>query len=343
MMLGCFFTAWMGQFARRMHDIDWRIIALARTSLALIFAIGLARASGAKLVIWRPGALWIRGCASSISLLCTFFAFSQLQTSEVLTLTNTFPIWVAFLSWPLMQLRPTLSVWLAAGFGVVGVAVMQLPHFDARAPAASGSHAALALMLCVVAAVNNAIAMLGLNRLKGVSSWAIVAHYSGVAMLFVLGSWAVGPFPDLSKLDRPAIPILLVSIGLAATLGQICITLRLHNFGTSGSCFRGRVDAGGLRPGPRFDLRAVGHLPRHDGGDLSGVGADRVDDGGPRQEMMAPSMRRVGQFRANTVKLAFDFQKDLQQHRIEMAVEHLLHHLDGGHLRQGRFITAPGP
>ena len=120
MICGCFFLAWMGQFAHLLKDAcDWRVVALARSSLAFIFALGLARLSGARLVLWRPGALWLRGCASSLSLLFTFFALGQLPASEVLTLTNTFPIWVAVLSWPLLRVRPTLSVWLAAGLGLI--------------------------------------------------------------------------------------------------------------------------------------------------------------------------------------------------------------------------------
>jgi drug/metabolite transporter (DMT)-like permease len=219
MLCGCFFTAWMGQLAHLLKDVcDWRVVALARSSLALLFAIGLARMAGARLVLWRPGALWLRGCASSMSLLCTFFALTQLPTSEVLTLTNTFPIWVAFLSWPLLKMRPTLSVWLAAGCGVLGVALIQSPHFDA------GPKATHAVMLSLTAALTSAVAMLGLHRLKGVHPWAIVAHYSGVATLFVLLSWAVGGPPDLSALREPPTLLLLLGVGLTATLGQVCVT-----------------------------------------------------------------------------------------------------------------------
>lgn len=219
MLLGCFFTAWMSQLAHLLKDTcDWRIIALARSGLAFVFAVGLARLSGAELVLWRPGALWLRGCASSISLLCTFFALAQLPTSEVLTLTNTFPIWVAFLSWPLLRMRPSLSVWLAAICGVLGVALIQSPHFQADA---KGTHA---LILSLIAALTSAIAMLGLHRLKGVHPWAIVAHYSGVATLFALGSWAIGGMPDLDALSERRTMFLLLGVGLAATLGQVCVT-----------------------------------------------------------------------------------------------------------------------
>ena len=70
MLGGCFFTAWMGQFAHLLKDTcDWRVVALARSSIAFLLALGLARMSGVPLVFWRPHALWLRGCASSVSLL----------------------------------------------------------------------------------------------------------------------------------------------------------------------------------------------------------------------------------------------------------------------------------
>jgi drug/metabolite transporter (DMT)-like permease len=219
MVLGAFSLAWMSQFAHLLKAYcDWRIVALARSSLAFVFAFGMARLAGARLVFWRPYALWLRGCASSISLLCMFYAFTKLPTSEVLTLTNTFPIWVAFLSWPLLHVRPSLAVWVAAACGVLGVALIQSPHFEAN-PASTG-----AVLLSLTAALTNAIAMLGLHRLKGVEPWAIVVHYSGVATTFVLGSWAVGGAPELTALTHGTTLLLLVGVGATATLGQLCVT-----------------------------------------------------------------------------------------------------------------------
>ncbi len=219
MLLGCFFTAWMSQFAHLLKaSCDWRVTALARTALAFGFALGLARLSGARLVLWRPATIWLRSCASSTSLLCMFFALTRIATSEVLTLTNTFPIWVAFLSWPLLRVRPGPSVWLAAGCGVLGVALIQSPQFDA------GPDATLAVVLSLVAALTSAVAMLGLHRLKGIHPWAIVAHYSGVATVFVLLSWGVGDTPELPAPDVRTLGLLL-GVGVAATLGQVFVTL----------------------------------------------------------------------------------------------------------------------
>jgi drug/metabolite transporter (DMT)-like permease len=218
MLGGCFFTAWMGQFAHLLReDCDWRVVALARSSIAFVLALALARLSGARLVFWRPYALWLRGCASSLSLLFTFFALGQLPTSEVMTLTNTFPIWVAFLSWPLLRVRPSLSVWLAAGFGVFGVVLIQSPHFNADAKATS------AIALSLAAALTSAIAMLGLHCIKGLHPWAIVVHYSGVATFIVLASCLLDP-PRFDGVGERRILLLLLGVGVAATLGQLCVT-----------------------------------------------------------------------------------------------------------------------
>jgi len=219
MVAGCFVLAWMTQFASLLRDsCDWRIVALSRAGLAFFFALVLARMSGAKLVLWNPAALWVRGVASSLALLCLFFALTRLPTAEVLTLTNTVPIWVAFLSWPLLAVKPSLSVWMAALCGVMGVALIQAPHLSGDFGSTS------AVILSLVAALASAVAMLGLNRLKGVHPWAIVTHYSGVATLFVLGSWLVGGMPDLTVLADPQVVLLLLAVGASATLGQMCVT-----------------------------------------------------------------------------------------------------------------------
>ena len=61
---------------------DWQWIAIARTGLAMLFAIALALAGGAKLVFLRPGTLWMRSIAGSVSLLCGFYAMTHSPLSS---------------------------------------------------------------------------------------------------------------------------------------------------------------------------------------------------------------------------------------------------------------------
>jgi drug/metabolite transporter (DMT)-like permease len=216
MLCGCFVFAWMGELAHSLRDrCDWRLIALARSALAFLFALGIARASGSRLVLWRPRVLWMRSLAGSVSLLCTFYALSWLKPSVVLTLTNTFPIWVALLSWPLLRERPGLGVWLAASCGVLGIVLIKRPEM-------SGGD--FALYLALTAAFTSAVAMLGLHSLAGVDAPAIVVHFSGVATALVLAACLVGPPPQLGALAVPRVALLLLGVGATATVGQLFLT-----------------------------------------------------------------------------------------------------------------------
>jgi drug/metabolite transporter (DMT)-like permease len=118
----------------------------------------------------------------------------------------------------MLHVAPSLATWVAAIAGVAGVALIQSPHFQ------SDPKSTWPIALALSAALTNALAMLGLNRLKGLDPWAIVVHYSGFATVVVLGSWLVGPTPDLTPLAQPRVLVLLLGVGLAATFGQLCVT-----------------------------------------------------------------------------------------------------------------------
>jgi drug/metabolite transporter (DMT)-like permease len=220
MLCGSFAFAWMTSLAHLIRDdCDWRVVALARSGLALLFAAALARAAGARQVVFRPRTLWVRSVAGSVSLVCTFYALSRLPPHVVLTLTNTFPIWVAVLSWPVLGERPTAAVWLAALTGVAGVVLIQ-----AQVRQAEGPLDPVALALALVASFSTAVAMLGLHRLHDLDPRAIVAHFSGVAALFCLASFFVGPAPAVGHLADARTLGLLLAVGGTATVGQLFLT-----------------------------------------------------------------------------------------------------------------------
>src|SRR5437870_5373487 len=217
MLLGSMAFAIMSTLANALgSSCDWQIIALARSSLALLFAGILALSAGVRLVLWRPRTLWMRSVAGSLSLIGTFFALTRLPVSDVLTLTNTFPIWVALLSWPLLGEPPPGRVWFAVVSGVAGVALIQQPHF------AEGNFASL---VALASSLATAVAMIGLHRLHELDVRAIVVHFSGVSSLFCLAS--------LFLFERTGTPsvvfderlvLMLLGVGVSATVGQLFLT-----------------------------------------------------------------------------------------------------------------------
>jgi drug/metabolite transporter (DMT)-like permease len=101
--------------------------------------------------------------------------------------------------------------------GLAGVAFIQQPHF------AAGQHVWL---IALLSSVTSAIAMIGLHQLHGIDARAIVAHFSGVSLLFCLAALFMLPHRELawSAFDVPTLWLLL-GVGATATAGQLLLTI----------------------------------------------------------------------------------------------------------------------
>ena len=63
--------------------------------------------------------------------------------------------------------------------------------------------------------------MLGLHQLQDIDHRAVVVHFSAVAALFCLASLFVGQPPDFSVVAAPRPLLILLAIGVTATIGQL--------------------------------------------------------------------------------------------------------------------------
>jgi drug/metabolite transporter (DMT)-like permease len=217
MLAGSFAFATMSALAHALgRYCAWQVIVLARTSLQLLFATALAVAAGVPLLVRPPWTLWVRSLAGSAAMVGTFFALTQLPVSEVLTLSNMFPLWVAVLSWPILHQPPSGWVWLSVASGLVGVGLIQQPH---------GAEASLALSVALASSVFTALAMIALHRLRGIDARAIVVHFSVVALLCCLACFGLFDWMPTSSAVLSGPPLaMLLALGAAATVGQICLT-----------------------------------------------------------------------------------------------------------------------
>lgn len=196
---------------------DWQTVAVFRAGLVALFAAVLAKAAGVRLVWFRPARLWVRSVAGSCSMVCAFYSFSELDSRDVVTLSNTFPIWVAILSWPLYGHFPGAKTLLAILVGVVGVALVEQPHIEA------GNWAVLSAL---ASAAFTAVAMLGLHRLRDIDPRAVVVHFSAVATVFCVVAFFVTPRTEaVARVLEPVVMLKLLGIGVSATIGQVFLTL----------------------------------------------------------------------------------------------------------------------
>jgi drug/metabolite transporter (DMT)-like permease len=204
-------THWAGERS------DWQLVAVSRAFIAFFFSLVIAIASGVKLVIRGPKTLWVRSLAGSTSMMCNFYALTHLPVSDTLTLMNTAPIWVTLLLWFVFKQRPTTGIVIAVLTSVVGIALIQQPHFQ------SGKFACL-MALC--GAFCTSIAMLGLNRLRSIDPRAVVVHFSGVASLAMVALLVLTNRKDhFAQLNGSRVLLPLVLVGIAGVAGQIGMTL----------------------------------------------------------------------------------------------------------------------
>lgn len=216
MLAGAFAFAVMGSLTFALGPrCDWLLIALIRALSMFVLAVAMALARGARLAFREPPTLWVRSLAGSISLVCNFYAMTRLPVADVLTLTNTYPLWIILMSAALAGLIPSRLEVVGVACGLAGVALIQQPHLGGDRTAAA---------VALASSVSTAVAMLGLHRLRGVDPRAIVAHFSGVAGAIAAAWLAVRhPYPLIARPDAPTFAMLL-GVGLSGTIGQLCLT-----------------------------------------------------------------------------------------------------------------------
>jgi drug/metabolite transporter (DMT)-like permease len=214
MLWGAFAFASMGALGHLAGErCSWQLVALARTSLALLFATLFALVTGVRLVFLKPGTLWIRSIFGSIGILCSFYSLTHLPISTSLTLSNTVPIWVTLLAWPLLGYRPTKQIWLAIAAGIIGVIIIQRPYFEA------GNLAGLAAL---AHALSWAIGMLGLNRLGKIDPLAVVVHFAVVSTIICLVFFLLtGAEISYGNLGDKTLIMMLAGVGVTGTIGQL--------------------------------------------------------------------------------------------------------------------------
>ena len=218
MLCGAFAFTIMSTLAHLVRDrFAWQSIAIGRSSVPFLLTGLSALMAGGQLVVFGPRALWLRSLAGSTSLVCTFYALTRLPVADALTLTNLFPIWVALLSWPLLRQRPGVFVWCCVVSAICGVVLIQQPH---------SPEGNLATLTSLIASFTSALAMIGLHRVQGVDTRAIVWHFSAVSLIFA--SLALGliesPMPVEPQPRTWLSWVALFGVGASATVGQFCLT-----------------------------------------------------------------------------------------------------------------------
>ena len=216
--------ALLAESLRDQFTYPW--ITMVRSGIATTLAIALTLLGGAQLVFLRPVTLWIRSLSGWASMICGFYAITHYDVEIVLALTNMYPLWVAILSWPLLGKTPSLKTWLALFVSCIGMWLVYASSISFDTIHTSRSYSPrLAIPMAILAGMLSGVALINLHRVKHIDTRAVVAHFSAVATVLSFVVWIFLPVsPPVDVVDSASV-LRLLGVGLAATLGQICLTM----------------------------------------------------------------------------------------------------------------------
>lgn len=225
MLVGSLFFAIMALFAESLKEqYSYTWISAIRSGVATCLALALALVAGSKLVYWRPFTLWIRSISGWISMMFCFYAMTHYDVEIVLALTNSYPIWVAILSWPILGIIPSARSWVALLISCLGMGLIYYGSYNEGDVSSTYSQPEWAIPAAILASIMSGVALINLHRLKEIDARAIVTHFSAVATLASLLVWIALPAPvDLQTADEWSV-VRLLGVGIAATVGQLCLT-----------------------------------------------------------------------------------------------------------------------
>jgi drug/metabolite transporter (DMT)-like permease len=216
-LISGFAFSWMVALAKLAGPAaNWQTVAIARCAIPFLLIALWAKWDGVKLVLWGSPILWIRSLAGSCSLIGTFYVIGTgMPITDIYTISNIFPIWVALLSWPMLGRFPSGTVWLSILSSVAGVALLQGGELQEK------NYSAL---IVVGVSLFTAVAMMGLNQLKDIDPRAVVVHFSGTALVVSTGclfffGWET-PKDEFTPLHLAE----LIGIGVTASIGQYFLT-----------------------------------------------------------------------------------------------------------------------
>lgn len=226
MLIGSIWFAIMALLAESLKEqFTYPWISMVRSAVATLLAISLARSAGAKLVFFRPTALWLRSISGWASMICGFYAFTHYDVEIVLALTNMYPLWVAILSWPILGKLPTIRTWLALAISCGGMWLVYASSISYGNSQSSSLHQpSIAIPMAILAGILSGVALINLHRVKEVDTRAIVAHFSGVATTLSFVVWLLIPIDVPTQKVSSYGLLCLVGVGVAATFGQLCLT-----------------------------------------------------------------------------------------------------------------------
>lgn len=219
MLVASAFLAAMGVFVKlgSAHFSSAELV-FYRALFGLVAVYGLARARGLPAYSPRWRLHLGRSCVGFVAMMLLFYVIGELPLSTATTLNFTSPLFLVPLAWLLFREKPKLRLAAAVALGFSGVALLLRPTFDA--------HQIVAGLLGLASGLCAAVAFLMTRQLglAGEPAWRVVLYLSLVSAVCAGVLALVGGLHPVSGEGL----LILLGLGVCATLGQLAMTRAYH-------------------------------------------------------------------------------------------------------------------
>ncbi|MFL9610616.1 DMT family transporter [Methylobacillus sp. Pita2] len=215
MLVAAFFFAIMGVLVKLgAAKFSSAELVFYRSLFGLLFIIAVARYRQVSLKTRLINTHMKRAILGFASLICFFFAISELPLATAITLNYTSPLFLAMALPFMLHEKPRKILLLAVVLGFIGVALLLKPslHMDELIAGAIGllSGAMAGIVYVHVTQLGRA----------GEPDWRTVFYFTLVCTIGG-GLWML--FYRFTPLDWPDLPLLL-GLGVSATIAQLALT-----------------------------------------------------------------------------------------------------------------------
>lgn len=215
MLVAAFFFAIMGVLVKLgAAKFSSAELVFYRSLFGLLFIISVARYRRVSLKTRLVNTHMKRAILGFASLICFFFAISELPLATAITLNYTSPLFLAMALPFMLHEKPRKILLLAVVLGFIGVALLLKPslHMDELIAGAIGllSGAMAGIVYVHVTQLGRA----------GEPDWRTVFYFTLVCTIGG-GLWML--FYRFTPLNWPDLPLLL-GLGVSATIAQLALT-----------------------------------------------------------------------------------------------------------------------
>lgn len=238
MLIASFCFSLVGACTRILgKDINTIELVFFRNLIGVVFIAGSVLKKPLVQIGGRPFLLIFRGVIGTVALYTFFYSISKIGLAEAITYQQTYPIFIAVLSFLILGEKLIAKEWAAILLGFGGICLIFLPQISA------GTIGVKSHTIGIFNALLTALAYLSIRELsKLYDRRSIVLSFmlSGIVLPIIslwIGNYHVIPELDfmigIFKMPQGFQWFWIVLLGIAALIGQIFLT-RAFTYGKAG-------------------------------------------------------------------------------------------------------------